>query len=146
MSEPTPDQIKAIASTADLLAAIERFEAVGCDFGGASIAYIKAFTADRHRATFSYKGVEFETAGFPSVLLVLVHAARPKAEGEGETLRPFAELLVTQNIRQVRLVSLNQWQAHLEVVRQKNWVKLTPKEAAPAPPPTPTEVPDAASP
>lgn len=143
MTAPTSEQIKAIAKTADLLAAIERFEQVDCNFGGISTAYINAFTADRHRETFIYKGVQFETAGLPAVLLILTHAVKPKENGSGYTLRPFAELLVTQNINQVRLVSLDRWQAHLEVLRAKNWTKLVAKKAAP--PPTEVKT-DAATP
>ena len=123
-----PDQIKARATTAQLLAAIEPFELSGCAFGSISTAYVRTMARDPYAESFVYGPATFETANLPAVLLILLPLAKPgSADPEVRTLRPFAELLVRHGIREARLIGPDRWQSWVEVTRDgQRWQKLRP--------------------
>lgn len=129
---PDPHHIRAVASTAELLAALESFEASGCHFGGTSNAYIKALRADPNRETFTYGGMTFETATYSRVVLILAHVAKPDPMNmDVQTLRPFGRLLVEHGLRQARLVSPSAFVAWVEVTRDgSSWRRLRPETPA----------------
>ena len=135
-----PDQIKALASTAQLLAAIEPFELTGCAFGEISTMYVKTLRRDPQAETFRLREATFETADLPAVLLILMPMARPSAaDPEVPTVRPFAEMLVRYGIRHARLVTPSQWTSWVEVTKGRDWRKVPPDFLAAPPAPTPTE-------
>lgn len=140
MTGPRPHDIRAVCVTAELLAAAESFEQTGCAFGLASNAYIRAMRKNPHAETFPFKDVIFELAPFKRVVLVLAHAAKPLPSGVN-TLRPFAELLVTHSIQRVRLISDGPYRAWLEVTLDgERWRKLRREGDPPAREPPPVTV------
>lgn len=137
----SPQDIRAVCATAELLTAIEPFEQTGCAFGLVSNAYIRAMRKNPHAETFAFKDVAFELPTFPAVVLVLTHAAKPVGPGGSNSLRPFAELLVTHNVQKVRLISNGPYQAWLEVSMDgERWRKLRREGDPPAREPSPTTV------
>ncbi|GGO24887.1 hypothetical protein [Deinococcus humi] len=134
-------EIRAVCITAELLAATESFEQTGCAFGLVSNAYIRAMGKYPHAETFDYKGMAFELAPFPRVVLVLSHAAKPVGPGGSNSLRPFAELLVTHAVQKVRLISDGPYRAWLEVsLDGQRWRRLRREGDPPAREPPPTTV------
>ena len=136
-----PDHIKAVASTAELLAALESFEVASCHFGGVTTAYIRAIRTDPNRETFTYGGATFEAATYSRAVLILAHVAKPDPMNlDVRTLRPFAQLLVEHGFRQARLVSPSAFNAWVEVTKDgASWRRLCPETPAAS---EPTETPE----
>lgn len=143
----SPHFIKATAPTADLLTDIEAYEQIGCHFGVAATAFVRATLRNPRVGEFEVRDVPFQAPGFRDRLLILSHVAKPsEADTNVPTLRPFGELLVEHSLTEARLVSPNSWTAWVEVRRERGpWRKLKPSEKAPAQP-SPTEHIDAAIP
>lgn len=133
----SPHFIKAVAETADLLADIDAFEAIGCRFGRVTTALIRLKLKNPHADELEVEGAIFRAVGLRERLIVLSHVAKPsEADPATPTLRPFAALLAEHGLTHARLVSPNTWTAWVEVSRDgRTWRKL--RSTTPTPPPAP---------
>jgi len=126
-----PQHVRAIGATAELLTAVEAFESIGCNFGGATMAYIRAMRADPNRESFTFQGVTFEAHSYNRMVLILSHVAKPHVHNlDVQTLKPFADALVLHEVAHVRLVSPRAFTAWVEVQRGERWQKV---QATPLP-------------
>jgi hypothetical protein len=135
-SPTRPEHVKALATAAELLAYIEPFEAVACDFGGVSGAYIRALRQNPQADSMIYRGVLFDLPQLPRAILLLTQLAKPvHGNMDLRTLRPAAELIVHHRLSHLRLVSPSTWTAHVEVSQNgETWRRLAPQPVTTAEP------------
>lgn len=99
--------IFAQATAQDLLEAIPAYEAVECDLGAISVAFIRQYRYGGSIGIFKVRGLDFPAVNFSSVHLILSPLVRE--EDGRRTLAPVAAWITANGVGHLRIVGSGSW-------------------------------------